>query len=113
MIDFKTIPSNTCIYCKSEDEWNELCDKLEASGYHWGGDDPWNIKDRPEYTPESDSWGPCTCVYIAGYDVTKRLEYESLDFAMNHDRDHPTIVNFADLEHSQMQISIDSISSFL
>ena len=112
MIDFKTIPPNTCIYCKSEDEWNELCGKLEASGYHWGGDDPWDIKDRPEYEAE-DSWSPRNCVYIAGYDVNKRLEYESLDFAMYYDRDYPAIVNYADLAHSQMQISIDSISSFL
>ena len=113
MIDFKTIPPNTCIYCESEGEWNELCDELEASGYHWAVTISGERGDRPEYVPESDSWSPCTCVYIAGYDVTKRLEYESLDFATNYDRDHPTIVNFADLSHSQMQISVDSISSFL
>lgn len=110
MIDFKTIQPNTCIYCKSEDEWNELCDKLEASGYYWGR--PLSEDTRPEYMPE-DSWGPCDCVYVAGYDVNRRLEYECLDFATNYDGDHPTIVNFADLAHSQMQISIDSISSFL
>ena len=112
MIDFKTIPPNTCIYCESEGEWNELCDKLESSGYHWGGADLWESNERPGYAAE-DSWSPCDCVYIAGYDVTKRLEYESLDFAMYHDGDHPTIVNFADLAQSQMQISVDSISSFL
>lgn len=112
MIDFKTIPPNTCIYCESEGEWNELCDKLESSGYHWDGGDLWESNERPGYAAE-DSGDPCDCVYIAGYDVTKRLEYESLDFATYYDRDHPTIVNFADLAQSQMQISIDSISSFL
>lgn len=112
MIDFKTIPPNTCIYCESKGEWNELCDKLESSGYHWGGGDIWESNERPRYGAE-DSGSPCDCVYIAGYDVTKRLEFESLDFATYYDRDHPTIVNFADLAQSQMQISIDSISSFL
>lgn len=111
MIDFKTIPPNTCIYCKSEDEWNELCDKLEASGYNWGGDD-WDSSDRPQYDSE-DIFSPCDCVYIAGYDVDKRLYYGSLSFAKDEDKDHPTIVNFADLAQSQMQISVDSISSFL
>ena len=81
MIDFKTIPPNTCIYCESEGEWNELCDKLESSGYHWGGADLWESNERPGYAAE-DSW-------------------------------NPVIVNFADLAQSQMQISIDSISSFL
>lgn len=112
MIDFKTIPPNTCIYCESEGEWNELCDKLESSGYHWGDGDIWESNERPRYAAE-DSWSPCDCVYIAGYDVTKCLLHESLDFATNYDKDHPAIVNYADLAQSQMQISIDSISSFL
>lgn len=82
MIDFKTIPPNTCIYCESEGEWNELCDKWNQAvslGRLISGK-AMNAPDMQHETVGTHAIASTSLVMM----LLSALN-TSLDFAANHD----------------------------